>query len=309
MLADKIRILDFDNSLIEQKNLINRFKPVISDLKKIAPICRHWMNEKSAGLIKEQFDPAFKNAITFLGSGDFHYISSVLIQQFKQPLSIIVFDHHPDWDILPPKFGCGSWVSRALEMENVKKVILLGISSDDISTISIQSGNLAALKNNRLEIYPYSHKPTKVFLRNVPENISLKQQRGFMHTRIHWQELKDKNLEVFFRKLLKRIPTREVYISIDKDCLNSKYSLTNWEEGSFDLSQLLLMLKLVKENLDIVGLDITGEYSKPEHRNKLRTLISRLDHPKNYTAKSKPANLVNSVNEQTNIKIIELLLN
>jgi len=265
------------------------------------------MNAATAEKIRKTLDPSLKTSVTFLGSGDFHHISSLLIRQFNEPISVIIFDYHPDWDILPPKFGCGSWVSRILEMPNVRKVILLGVSSEDISSFSMQTANLAALKENRLEIYPYSHSPSKVFFRAVPENISFEMHRHLLRSSIVWQELKNKNLNDFFSKLIQRLPTRNAYVSIDKDCLASGHSLTNWEEGCFSLDELLLLLGLIKEKMEVAGLDITGEYSPPYFAGKIKEIFSKLDHPGDYSAKGKPQETINSINEKTNIAILERL--
>jgi len=307
MQSRPVRILDFDSSLTKQHNLIQRFNPSLIDLRAIGSHCRLWMNAATAAKIREYLDPSLKHSVTFLGSGDFHHISSLLISQFSEPISVIIFDHHPDWDILPPKYGCGSWVSRILEMPNIRKVILLGISSEDISSPGIRTGNLAALKENRLEIYPYSHPPTKVFLRAVPENISWEIHRRLLRSLIVWQELKNKNLNVFLPELIQRLPTRKVYVSIDKDCLTADYSLTNWEAGCLRLEELLFLLGLIKEKLEIAGLDITGEYSPEIFADKIKAAFSRLDHPKDYSAKAKPQETINSLNEKTNIAILEKL--
>jgi arginase family enzyme len=304
MLAEQIRIINFDDSLLKQNNLIQRFHPLVTDLKRIGPSCRHWMNKMTAQEIKNSLDPALRNTITFIGSGDFHHISNLLIGQFQESLSVIVFDHHPDWEILPPRLSCGSWVSRILERDNVLKVILFGVSSDDISNFWIQTGNLTALRQNRLEIYPYSHKPTRVLLRDVPKNISL-----HIRERLFWQEIKNNNSVAFFSQIINRIPNKSVYISIDKDCLRAGYSLSNWEEGFFELNDLLAILKSIKEKFDIVGLDITGDYSSVQINGRIKSFFTKLDHPKDYTAKDMPEALVSSVNEQTNLKIIELLKN
>ncbi len=124
MLCGKIRILNFDNSVVKQKKLLENYHPAIVNLQGIGPFCRHWMGKNTAETIRNHLEPELKNAITFLGSGDFHHISNLLIGQFHEPLSVIVFDHHPDWDIYPPKLGCGSWITRVLERPNILKVIL-----------------------------------------------------------------------------------------------------------------------------------------------------------------------------------------
>ncbi len=308
MLNNKVRILNFDNSVVRQNDFVVRFHPSVVDLQKIAPHARLWLNRRTEKEIKNLFCLELKNAITFLGSGDFHHISSLLVDQFTDPVSVIVLDNHPDWDTLPPKTGCGSWISRILKKPNVQQVILLGISCDDISTFNIQTGNLAGLKDNRLEIYPYVHVATRVFLRQVPENRSIGVKKKIFNSNIYWQELKDQqDLAKFSRQLVAGLKTKQVYVSIDKDCLKSGYALTNWEEGFLELEELLTILRAIKEHTDIVGLDITGDYSEINIKNRVKSFCSRLDHPKNFSAKNKPLTLVDSINAQTNIRILELL--
>jgi arginase family enzyme len=252
--------------------------------------------------------PEVKNAVTFIGSGDFHHISSLLIKQFKFPLNVIIFDFHPDWFIFPPRFSCGSWVNTILKEANIQKVILLGPSSSDLNSAGLFSANLSALKNNRLEIYPYAHGPSSVFLRGVPENNSLTAEKKLFFRKIRWRELKNQDLRGFFTQLLGGLKIKQAYVSIDKDCLKAKYALTNWEEGLFELGELLLLLKIIKENLDIVGLDITGDYSPANIKGYFKSFLAASDHPGNYSAKDKPQGLVNSLNQEANLKILDLLL-
>lgn len=307
MLNKLIRILDFDDSIIKQKNLLSKYENNILDLKDLGPWARYWINAKVRGIIEKRIHNSLKNSITFLGSGDFHHISEILISQFNEPLSVIVFDFHPDWDTRPPRFGCGSWVSEVLKKKDILKILLLGVSSKDISSFEIHSGNLESLKDNRVEIYPYAHAPSKTFLRKIPGNISVTVDRGIFFNTIYWQELCNKNLEEFFRQVLNRIPSKNVYVSIDKDCLKNDYALTNWEEGLFSLDELLSLLKLIKENTDIVGLDISGDYSPISIRGMCKKILSHFDHPKNIKAKDSPVSLTTSINEDTNLKILQLL--
>jgi hypothetical protein len=309
MLSGLVRILNFDHSVVRQKKLLEKYNPVIIDLSSNAGLCRHWLNKKTASQIISVLSPQLRNAATLIGSGDFHHISSLLIEQFRDPINVIIFDYHPDWDILPPKLGCGSWVTNILKNHNIQKVILLGVSSGDISSSWFHTGNFNSLKNNRLELYPYTHKPTQVVFRSIcTDNVSLRVLKGFFCDKIYWRELKDMNLEDFMLGLLSRLETKQVYVSIDKDCLKPSYALTNWEAGCFELGELISLLKLIKQNMDIVGLDITGEYSPPQTHGALKAIFSRWDHPKDYSAKSHPQTEINLINEETNIKILELLM-
>lgn len=307
MLSDSIRILNFDNSLLKQKNLLECFQPTIVDLTDVGPQARLWLNGRVTEKIRIRLNPAFKHSITFLGSGDFHQITSLLIEQFEEPISVIVFDHHPDWDTLPPKLHCGSWVTETLRRKNIQKLILLGVSSNDLSSPFIQSGNLSSLTDDRVEIYPYSHGPTKTFFKKVPENKSIKVKRGFGSNQIYWRELRNQNLTEFFFQVIHGIETPRVYVSIDKDCLKAHYSLTNWEEGCFELAELLTLLHLIKENFQIVGLDIVGDYSEPRVQGFIKHFLEVWDRPKDFTAQGQPEDRIALVNEQTNLRILEVL--
>lgn len=307
MLSREIRVLDFDGSVIKQRNLLARYPHQVIPLQDLGPRARFWMNSRTHAQIRERIGREGRNSVTFLGSGDFHQVSPILLSRFEEPVSLIVFDLHPDWDTLPPRFGCGSWVTEALRSGNIRKCVLAGIGSEDISSPGIQSGNLAALGADRLEIYPYHHAPTRVFLRTVPANISLKAQRSFLRTKIYWDDLRSKDLGEFFRRLISRLPSKKAYISIDKDCLRNEYALTNWEEGRLSLDELILMLKALKEGLEIAGLDITGEYSEIAVAGRLKGVFSRLDHPRAVRAAKLLPEEVNAVNESTNLKILEAL--
>lgn len=307
MLSRKIRILNFDDSVIKQRGLLEKYENIILDLRDMEEPVRHWMSAKVRKEIAGRIPATAQNAITFLGSGDFHHISEILINALAGPMSVIVFDFHPDWDTSPPRFGCGSWLNQVLRMKNVSKVILIGVSSDDISSKNINSGNLASLSGNRVEIYPYAHGPSKTFLKKIPDNISIKAVRGVFFNTIYWQELRNKNLQGFFQQLLERLPSKRVYVSIDKDCLAYDSALTNWEEGNFSLDQLLLMLKLIKERLDIIGLDITGDYSKIHFSGICKKFFSYLDHPRDAKPLLMPKGTITALNEKTNLRILELL--
>lgn len=306
-MLTSVRVLNFDNSVIRQKELVERFKPSITDLTDLGPRCRLYSDEKTAKEVSERIDPGYRDSITFLGSGDFHHITSLLLDEFSEDISVISFDDHPDWDIFPPKISCGSWVTRVLSKGNIKKVILAGASSDAVSPRFFRMGNYDSLKNDRLEIYPYQHKPTKVFFKKIPENISADVKRGLFFDEIHWQELKTKNIAEFFLHILRRIPAKKVYVTIDKDCLKVPYSLTNWAEGRMEFEELLLMLKFIKENTEVVGLDIAGDYSPVKTEGFIRTVITAINHPRDISAKDRPQSLIDSVNEAANIRILELL--
>jgi arginase family enzyme len=307
MLNQSIRILNFDDSVTKQQNLLSRYHTEIVDLKDLGPRARIWLDKKTKKEIEKRIGGPAKNSITFLGSGDFHQVSHILINQFDEPICVILFDFHPDWNIFPPRLGCGSWVTESLRNQNILKLILVAVSSKDLSTPWIQTGNLNSLRGNRVEIYPYSHPPSLAFFKRIPENLSFKMKKGLSLNKIHWNELKGKGLVNLFPSILKRLPVQRVYLSIDKDCLRNEYALTNWEEGMLSLEELLWMLKLIMDNVDVIGVDIAGDYSEISVNGKLKRFISYIDHPKDLKTEYLSDVFVNEINERTNLSILELL--
>ena len=302
-----IYILNLDNSVAGQPALLARHNPVIIDALDLGPRVRLWMSRREKEFLAQRLPAHNRKQLFFLGSGDFHHLSLLFTEKINTPFCLIVFDLHPDWDIFPPRFGCGSWVSAALKNSNLQKAVLLWQSSDDLSTGALQSGNLSALKNGRLEIYPYQHRPSFVFARNVPASACLKVKRWPGVSKISWEGLRQKNLGEFLTALILRLPSKKVYLSIDKYCLKKEYAATNWEEGGFVLEGLLLMLKAIKENCEIIGADVTGEYSPPRFSNRLKAFFARLDHPKENSSHGLSAQEIHARNQETNLKILEAL--
>lgn len=308
MPEKKIKILDFDGSVTSQTSLVARYHPDIIDLKDLGPRVRFWMDRDGMREVERRIPPSDKETVTFLGSGDFHHVAEILLKRHNEPISVIDFDFHPDWDTIFPMLHCGSWVTHAMKNPNVKKLVMIGASSRDLLPFSLQAGDLSSLKDNRIEIYPYSRNPGIIFFRNIPDNISLSLKRYPLFTKVYWKELKDKNVSEFFKDILTRLPTKKVYITIDKDCMGTKGVLTNWDQGALPLEELLDIIKIIKENFEIVGIDITGDYSPVNIKGIFKNIASWLDHPKDIAAEKLPGPLVNETNEKTNLKILDIIM-
>ncbi|MEA3489647.1 MAG: hypothetical protein U9R44_04840 [Candidatus Omnitrophota bacterium] len=307
MLDSSIRVLNFDDSVVRQEKLLAVYKAEVIELKDIAPEARFWLSGKTGDEITRRVSSFSKSSVTFLGSGDFHHISNILINAVEGPLTVINFDFHPDWNIFPSCLSCGSWVTETLKNNSVVKFVLVGMCSGKASSFSVQAGNYASLEDDRVEIYPWSQCPSVAFFRRVPRNISVKAENRRFFTKIYWNELKGKNLTEFLLDVFKRLPARRVYVSIDKDCLQKRYSLTNWQEGQLSMDDLLLMLKLIKQHLDIVGADISGDYSEIFIKGPIKKIVSRVNHPKEFSARGFSQSRITGMNEDTNLKIMKLL--
>ena len=307
-LDKKIRILDFDGSVTAQKGLLSRYDPEIVDLTDIGPQARFWAVPSVREAAARRIPDGEKNRISFLGSGDFHHITEILLARYDEPMALIHFDFHQDWDSTCPLLHCGSWVSKALKRANIVKCITLGASAKKMSFFSLQAGDLKLLENDRLELYPYASEPGTVFLRTVPRNSSCKTKRFPLMTRIAWKELRDQNLSEFAVHLVERLPTKKVYVTIDKDCMNAGSALTNWDQGKMTVDHVCDILKVIKERCDIAGMDITGDYSPVKTGNALKDIMLRWAHPRGIAASGYSASAITAVNERTNLKIIETML-
>jgi hypothetical protein len=309
-LGKNIRILDFDSSITSQKNLIAKYSSPpftceIIDLKKEAPYLRYWASCESLSLLAQKIGYDRDGVINLYGSGDFHHISGALIESLRRPVSVLIFDYHPDWDGLGRQFSCGSWVRALVNNDNVRKVVLLGPSSEDLSTKGLLSASFAGLKNKKLKIFPYQREPSWIFFRNLKKANCFKVQRWPFISKIEWDNLSGKQMDTFLPQLLCSLPTDDVYISIDKDCLGKDYAITNWEDGSIALSWLLEALGVIKLKKNIIGMDITGDYSPPAIKGWLKNLMSCLDHPRK-NIRTEDSESISRINEETNLRILSV---
>ena len=86
MPDSSVRILNFDDSVVRQQKFLSLFNPQILDLKDTGPKARIWLDKKTKKYIQERIRASSKSSVTFLGSGDFHHITSLLVEQFDEPI-------------------------------------------------------------------------------------------------------------------------------------------------------------------------------------------------------------------------------
>jgi len=195
------------------------------------------------------------------GSGDFHHLSALWIRRVAQPVVVVSFDNHPDWDIRPPKWGCGGWVNRALELPNVQRVSVWGCGNFECWWPRQIFGNRRAEREGKLEIHPWADE------RSVED----RQRRGAI-LRENWRER--------FERFAGDLRGSDVYVTIDLDCLRAEEAVTNWESGRFTIVDLAWAQGKLRESARIVGGDICGAYSPPQYARLKQRLVAGFDHPK-----------------------------
>lgn len=196
-----------------------------------------------------------------LGSGDFHHLTALWARRVAQPIVLVSFDNHPDWDIRPPKRGCGGWVNRALEIPHVQKVSVWGCGNFECWWPRQLFGNHRAERVGKLEVHPWADdRPVKD-----------RQRRGAI-LRENWRG--------HFEEFVRKIGGANVYITIDLDCLRAEEAVTNWENGRFEVVDLVWALTKLREHCRIVAGDICGAFSQPIYARWKQRFASEFDHPK-----------------------------
>jgi arginase family enzyme len=195
------------------------------------------------------------------GSGDFHYVTALRLRRVAGPVVVVSFDNHPDWDVRPPKWGCGGWVNRALELLQVSHVAVWGCGNFECWWPHQIFGNRRAERIGILEVHPWAEdRPARD-----------RQRRGAI-LRENWRE--------HYEQFLKSTVGEHVYVTIDLDCLRAEEAVTNWESGRFTIADLQWALGRLHDSCRIVGGDICGAYSSPKYARWKQRFAAEFDHPK-----------------------------
>jgi arginase family enzyme len=195
------------------------------------------------------------------GSGDFHHLTALRLRAVVEPVVLVSFDNHPDWDIRPPKWACGGWVNRALELPNVRRATVWGCGNFECWWPHQIFGNRRAERAGILEVHPWADdRPAK------------DQQRKGAILRDNWHES--------FEEFSKHLAGENIYVTIDLDCLRVEEAVTNWESGRFSVGDLEWALGRLVESSRITSGDICGAYSPPNYARWKQRFAAEFDRPK-----------------------------
>ena len=317
----EIILLDIDGSVALQKRLLAQYQPIEIPLQKQAEALRYWCSPREMDLLREILLGAFQSNLPKLllyGSGDYHHLAYLGISLIEEPFTLIQFDTHTDlWKPLKSDyFDFSSWVTRAIRIPNLQKVIQLGVDSDLRLAWYLPfpqgrySHELDLLLQGKVDIYPNTtHR--SILLGNLRAHLPCVEFEPFLiASRATWKNMRDYGgVEETIRQLLSNIPTPGVYITIDKDVIRESENFAAYpkRQGTLTLDDLLLAISLIVKNKRLVGADICGDGS---HISIHASLAKRLMLwqqswmlPNNiYTS---PETI--SKNEKANMQIVEQL--
>ncbi|MDQ6860168.1 MAG: hypothetical protein M3032_03315 [Verrucomicrobiota bacterium] len=198
---------------------------------------------------------------TLYGSGDFHHLSALWVRRLQDPFILVSFDNHPDWDIRPPRWACGGWVNRALELPLLQKVAVWGCGNFECWWPAQTFGNRAAERSGKLELHVWGDQ----------RPVAKRNRRGVI-LRATWRDT--------FERFVRQLAGANIYVTIDLDCLTSAEAVTNWENGMFEVDDLVWALRSLRAAARVIGGDICGAYSEPKYARAQQRFVSQWDHPK-----------------------------
>ena len=234
-------ILDFDESVL-----------IFSD-DEIRISLHGWQEHIRFGCTKKCFSH-FEESLkfpekydcVFLGSGDYHHLSLLLLKRMakkNKKFDVIVCDNHPDNMRYPFGIHCGSWIYHASMLPEVEHIHVLGITSSDITNKHCLENYLSPLINRKVTYW------------SVGKNARWLNLIGAKRAHLDF-DTPDALVEAFIAYMINK---RHIYLSIDKDVFGKDVVETNWDQGCFTFVHVENLLSSCRERL--IGMDVTGEIS------------------------------------------------
>lgn len=250
----KTLILDFDGSVTLPRG-IDRV-----DLRAYEEKFRYFARLSDMARMEDTIKTGLQtHRIFFLGSGDFHHISYLIIKNMPlEKLQVVVFDNHPDNMFFPAGIHCGSWVYHASRLPNVVNISVLGIASRDLSGLDLVQNRFSVIKSGKVRYYCLT-----------PVSRLARLLSGSKIDDIRAERL---NIADTLEKLVKGMP---VYLSIDKDVFTPNVAKTTWDQGRLSLNEVLKCIKAIAPN--VAAADIVGDISLYRFKNPLKEIIRRID--------------------------------
>ena len=209
-------------------------------------------------------------AFTLFGSGDFHHLSALWLRRIAEPFTLVSFDNHPDWDIRPPRWCCGTWINRALELPALQRAAIWGCGNFELNWPGSLYVNRRALREKRLALWPWT-------------------ERLKASGRRRWLGLTSEDWRGQFSAFAGSLARQNIYVTVDLDCLREGEAVTNWEQGLFTAADICWAIGEMSRHATITGGDLCGGYSEQRYARGMQRLFAKLDHPQKNVVASEAA--------------------
>ena len=288
-----ITIFDFDRSVTFQDTFLRNFKHLIMTrpMSSYQRVARLWSSVKNFQKVSSSMQLENTCQFVLLGSGDYHHLSLALLAQHTTPFTLVLFDNHPDWMRPPHKYHCGSWVYTAARMTQIERIVIIGLENGDLAGKNFLDGDVDSYFQQKIVLLPY-----------LPINALTQHSQPL----IRLESKLKVDLSDGIQQILDSITTKDVYISIDKDCLREQDAITNWEQGTLPLDVVLKCISTITTHHNLVGADTVGDYSPPVFTSPLKWIGSLFDRPSN-ALRMNLQHEANELNAITNTKLATVL--
>lgn len=216
---DKITVMNFSGIYYREKYFRKRNCTFVECTDLKGTNC--YCDNETLKTITERIADFSVSNIHFIDSGNFHYMSKLWMDKISFPFDLVLLDHHTDIQssLIEGMLSCGNWVKIALDTNSFLHNVIM-IGVDDSLIPSIDPKYA-----DRLFFYS---------------------EQTLNHEEA-WNSFSSLNIKY------------PIYISIDKDVLSTKDTITSWDQGSMTLPQLESILQYIFKNEKVIGIDICGE--------------------------------------------------
>lgn len=308
-----LNLLHFDDALLGQPRFLETCESAGAhqiDLRGIGPAIRLWATAPQIDDVRRRLRNSMvglddkRPLVTWLGSGDFHHVTAVIVELLAEhqtaPVTILHFDNHPDWVAHRNGLHCGSWINHVLATGLASRVITIGVTSRDLAWPEFKGAGLEFVASGQLVIIPID--PPRTWLwRNMPAGPAHRMQGS----QLIWSDLDQNSGHERLTAIRDLIETDAVYITIDKDALDSPDAITNWDQGQLSVESLLQCVSALTTGRTVVGIDVVGDHSSPEFAGSLVTLaLKRSEALADQPWRSYPKEAAAHVNQATNLRLL-----
>lgn len=221
-----------------------------------------------AQVLEQRMPPFREHGTVFMGSGDFHHLSGLLIARCiaaqahaaQRPLRIVVLDNHPDNMRFPFGVHCGSWVRRVALLPQVAHVHVAGITSGDIGRSHCWENYLAPLRAGKLSYW------------SVGVDTGWSRWLGLGRA---FRGFADENALIAALCAELSANPQPTYLSIDKDAFAPDVVRTNWDQGLLREEHAEAVIAALRGQL--AGSDVTGDVSSYRYRTAWKRWLSAGD--------------------------------
>ena len=297
-------LLHLDDALLGQTRLLRAGLEAgarVLDARSVGPALRLWGRPRALRTLDGWLHdhPASGPELVVTGSGDFHNVTPLLLARALRaspgPVTVVHFDNHPDWVRFDDGVHCGSWVAAAARLPEVARILTVGVCSDDIAPRKHKGAEVELVADGKLEVHPW-RRPA----RDPAEEAA--------HVEIAGRRFEVVGADggsAFLDALLDRVPTENVYVTLDKDVLRPEDAVTNWDQGGAPLAFVEAALARLGAARRLIGADLLGDWSRPVYAGpRLEGWVKRaeawLDHPR----AANDADGARSVNEPVNLRLL-----